>query len=338
MCVLCAASEALAHNVRPAYLEIKEQENGFLDVTWKTPFFNGKPLEIEPAFSVEFELASPRTRLVTTDAVIERWTLKPGESRLAGQRVSIDGLPATMTDVLTRIKLSDGRIHRTVLRPGEPSTKVPATEQESDDRKGACRAVLCRIDYLRYVVLFSVAFVLSILPSARRRGPALCIVALVAGSASGYSVGLAPVSRLLAPGGIPARADCGRIVHGLLLNTYRAFRYEQEETIYDELAKSVTGNLLARVYLQNRNAMQIDEAEGAKSIVDRLDIRSLEQIEPAKAGGFKILATWDVYGSVRHWGHTHYRCNAYTASLKIIPTESYWRIADIKLMDEERVM
>jgi hypothetical protein len=324
--------------MRPAYLEIEEQENGFLDVTWKTPFFNGKPLEIEPAFSAEFELASPRTRLATTDAVIERWTLKPRESRLAGQEVSIDGLPATMTDVLTRIKLADGRIHRTVLRPGEPSTTVPATEEESDDRKGICRAVLYRIDHLRYVVLFSVACVLSVLPSARRRGPILCIVALVAGSAGGHSIGLTPVCRLLAADSTPARVDCGRIAHGLLLNTYRAFRYEREERIYDQLARSVTGDLLAKVYLQNRDAMQIDEAEGAASIVDRLDVKSVEHIEPADADGFTILTSWDVYGSVRHWGHTHYRCNAYTAWLTLIPTDKYWKIADIQLMDEERVM
>ena len=337
-CAICATSTALADNVQPAYLAIEEQGNGFLDVTWKTPLFNGKPIAIEPAFSAEFELASPRTRLVTTDAVIERWTLDPKEDRIGGQEVSINGLSATMTDVLTRIKLADGRIHRTVLRPGEPSTMVPVIEEEPEGDRDICRVVLCGIDYLRFVVLFSIAFILSLFPSARRRGITLCAVALIAGSASGYSVGLMPVSKLVASDSIPSEEDCSRIVHGLLLNTYRAFRYEQEEAIYDELAKSVTGDLLAKVYLQNRNAMQIDEAEGVTSIVDRLDIRSIERIEPAKTGGFTMLATWDVYGSVRHWGHTHYRCNAYTATLTIIPTAEYWKIANLQLMDEERVM
>jgi hypothetical protein len=336
--VTCFASTALADNVRPAYLAIEEQQNGFLDVTWKTPLVNGKPLTIEPAFSGEFALASPRTLLTTRDAVIERWTLDPKDNRIAGHEVSIDGLPATMTDVLTRIKLADGRIHRTVLRPGKPSTVVPVIEEKPPGDRGICRAVLYRIDHLRLVFLFFMASILSIFPSARRRGAPLCAAALIAGSAGGYSVGLTPASRLLAADGAAARADCGRIAHGLLLNTYRAFRYEQEETIYDELARSVTGDLLAKVYLQNRNALQIDEAEGATSMVDRLDIRSIERIEQAKAGGFTILATWDVYGSVRHWGHTHYRCNAYTAWLTIIPTEKYWKIADLQLMDEQRVM
>jgi cytosine/adenosine deaminase-related metal-dependent hydrolase len=77
---------------------------------------------------------------------------------------------------------------------------------------------------------------------------------------------------------------------------------------------------------------------GATSIVDRLDIKSVEHIGPADADGFTILTSWDVYGSVRHWGHTHYRCNAYKAWLTIIPTQEYWKIADIQLMDEERVM
>ena len=338
VCAMCFTSAARAHNARPAYLEIEEQENGFLDVTWKTPLLNGTPLEIEPAFSVGFELASPRSRLATTDAVIERWTLKPKENRLAGQEVRIDGLPATMTDVLTRIKLAGGRIHRTVLRPTEPSTFVPASEDESVGESNIPLAVLCKVDSLRFLVLSSCAFVLSLIPSARRRGPVLCTVALIAGSATGYSVALAPVPRLVASNNAPAQEDCSRIAHGLLLNTYRAFRYEQEETIYDELAKSVNGDLLANVYLQNRNAMQIDEAEGATSIVDRLDVKSVEHIQPADTDGFTILTCWDVYGSVRHWGHTHYRCNAYKAWLTIVPTQEYWKIADIQLMDEERVM
>jgi hypothetical protein len=49
-------------------------------------------------------------------------------------------------------------------------------------------------------------------------------------------------------------------------------------------------------------------------------------------------ATWDVYGSVRHLNHLHFRCNTYKAELTIVPRDNYWKLTSLQLLDEERVI
>jgi hypothetical protein len=336
--VLCMMAGAWAHNVQPAYLEIEEHEAGRLDITWKVPVYKGSPLSIVPSFPAEFKLASPRTRTQTAGAVIERWGMVSEDGGLPGKQVSIEGLVGTMTDVLVRVKLANGHIHRVVLRPTEPSTVVPLSEVDSPGGDGTIIHMLRKIDRFRLWILLAAAFALSLLPAARRRGILLCTVALLTGAIVGYSIPRIPVSEQLVSRTFSSKQEGSRILQGLLLNTYRAFSLGEEEAIYDQLARSVSGDLLANVYLQNRNVMKIDEADGAIAIIDRLDVKSIESLERVEKGGIAVVANWDVYGSVRHWGHVHYRCNTYKALVTIVPTQHYWKIAHVQLLDEERIM
>ncbi len=336
---LCLTSRALADGIHPAYLEIEEQENGRLKVVWKIPFYKGKPLPIQPLFPPGFKLASPRTVMETGNAVIARWAMAPDNQKLAGQELSIDGLPATMTDVLVRVKLADGRIHRVVLRPTEPSTVVPKGGNEATgDKKSFLWLALDIIDRMRYAILLAAAFVLSLLPKAKERGILLCTAALMVGALCGHSINWVPIPANLSFRKTLSNEDGSRILQGLLLNTYRSFVYQEEEAIYDRLARTVAGDLLADVYLQNRNAMQLADENGQTMIVDRLDIRKIDSVKETEAGGFSILASWDVYGSIRHWRHVHDRCNSYKAWVSIVPTKTYWKIFNIQLIDEERII
>jgi hypothetical protein len=123
-----------------------------------------------------------------------------------------------------------------------------------------------------------------------------------------------------------------------MLNTYRAFMLDKDGEIYDVLARSVAGEFLSEVYLQNREAMRIEATEGAVSIIDRLDVKSIDSMKRLKNGAIAIVASWDVYGSVRHWNHIHFRCNTYKAELAIVPTKNYWKLTSVQLLDEERVI
>lgn len=74
------------------------------------------------------------------------------------------------------------------------------------------------------------------------------------------------------------------------------------------------------------------------SIIDRLDVKSIESMRRLKGGSTAIVTNWDVYGSVRHSGHIHFRCNTYRAELTIVPTDNYWKLTRVQLLDEERVI
>jgi len=261
-----------------------------------------------------------------------------GTGQLAGATIGIEGLEETTMDTLVRVQLADGSLHRAVLRPTERSTTVQAIETSSSEREGGVRSMLLLADRWRYVILFLAAWLLSLTPGARRRGIMLCTVALVAGSLCGHALGGLPVHDKLFGPKVPSDMETKRILRGLMLNTYRAFILDKDEDIYDVLARSVAGEFLSEVYLQNKEALGIDATDGAVSIVDRLDVKSIESMKRLKNGVIAIVANWDVYGSVRHLKHIHYRCNTYKAEVAIVPKENYWKITGIQLLDEQRVI
>lgn len=325
-----------AHNVHPGFLEVIELEGGQLDVTWKVPLYNGSRLDIDPVFPVGFRVLSKPTVTPAAASLVERWKMVSDGVGLPGGEIRIEGLEATMTDVLVRISLSDGRVHRVVLRPAEPSTLIPGKGEDSSGRP--LQSLLAAVDRLRLPLLLIVAFAMALLPASRRRGIVLCTAALLTGALAGYAIPKVPVPEVLASQGTLSEEEGSRVLHGLLLNTYRAFSHEEEEAAYDQLARSVVGDLLAEVYLQNRDSMTMEEAEGARTVIDRLDVKDIQSMRRMDGGRIAVVATWDVFGSVRHWGHEHYRCNTYRAQLTLVPDGDYWKLAEVQILDEERVI
>lgn len=335
---LTVCDTALADNVRPAYLDIEEFESGALRVVWKVPLGQKFPALFRPSFPESFKVSSTKKRVKTPNAVIEKWTMVCGTDKIAGATIGIEGLEETATDALVRIQLADGSLHRAVLRPTERSTTVPASEPAVSQHEGIAQSLLRLANRWRYVLLLLAAWLLSLTPSARRRGIMLCTVALVGGSLCGHALGGLPVHNKLFAPQMPSEVETKQILRGLMLNTYRAFILDKDEEIYDVLARSVSGEFLSEVYLQNKEALRIGATEGAASIVDRLDIKSIEAMKQLKNGAITIVANWDVYGSVFHRGHSHYRCNTYKAELTIVPKDNYWKLSSLQLLDEERVI
>ena len=49
-------------------------------------------------------------------------------------------------------------------------------------------------------------------------------------------------------------------------------------------------------------------------------------------------SVWTVSGSVNHFGHVHYRQNRYDAALRIRAVEGVWKVVDVEILDERRVL
>ena len=335
---LAVGDNALADNIRPAYLDIEEFESGAIRVVWKVPLKQNVPARFRPSFPESFKLSSPKKRMTMPNAVIQKWTMVTSEGKLAGATIGIEGLEETTTDALVRIQLADGSLHRAVLRPTDRRITVPASGPTGSRPEGSAQSLLRLANRWRYVLLFLAAWLLSLTPAARRRGIMLCSVALVTGSLCGHLLGWFPLYDKVFARKVPSDMEAKRILQGLMLNTYRAFVLDKDEEIYDVLARSVAGDFLSEVYLQNKEAMRIDATEGAFSVVDRLDVKSIESKRRLKNGAIAIIANWDVYGSVRHRNHVHYRCNTYKAELIIVPKDNYWKLTSVQLLDEKRVI
>ena len=150
---LYAIGDARADNVRPAYLGIENHKKGRFQITWKNPFKNGEPLPIAPVLPKGFKKISPRTVTKTADAVIHKWIVSAEGQALEGQTIAIQGLPATASDVLLRVKFQDGKIYRSVLRPTEPEVTVPLSRQSQADQAALTTRILLQIDAWRFYLL-----------------------------------------------------------------------------------------------------------------------------------------------------------------------------------------
>lgn len=329
---------AHADDVRPAYLDLEEFEPGAVRVTWKVPLNADVPARFAPSFPEAFAIAGPRQRVETATASIEMWTVVCGTETLAGATIRVEGLEQTAMDALVRVQLTDGSTHRAVLRPTETSTAVPASGSSGSERPGGVRSLLRPAGRWLYPLLLAAAWLLSFNPRVMRRGILLCALALVAGSVCGHVGGGLPVREKLRGPGLPSDAEAKRVLRGLMLNTYRAFMLDDEEAVYDVLARSVEGEYLSEVYLESREALRMGDSDAAVSIVDRLDVRSIESKKRSRDGAVTIVASWEVYGSVFHWGHIHFRCNAYRAEVTIVPADGYWKLTGLQVLDQERVI
>ncbi len=128
------------------------------------------------------------------------------------------------------------------------------------------------------------------------------------------------------------------IVSSLLKNVYRAFDFRNESDVYDKLALSVEGNLLADLYLQNRKSFAVKKAGGAQAKVKEVEILEAhgERLKDHPRA-FAITSQWTAMGTVGHWGHVHVRKNKYDAAITVEPVNGAWKIIGMELFNETRV-
>lgn len=118
------APTAFAHEVRPAYLELRQTAPETYETLWKVP---GLGENLRLGLYVEFptnctNVTEPRGSMVN-NAYSEHWTIKC-VGGLSGGSVHIVGLRATMTDVLVRVERNDGTTQVARLLPSAPSFTV----------------------------------------------------------------------------------------------------------------------------------------------------------------------------------------------------------------------
>jgi hydrogenase/urease accessory protein HupE len=127
-CLLFAVAIAAAHEARPAYLEIKETAPGQFSVLWRTPVLSGMRLPIILKLPEGVKNLQEPTVQELADSLVERRAIDAGPSGLAGKRIEFVGLQASITDVLVRVEMLDGRKWTTIARPSQPWVEIAASQ------------------------------------------------------------------------------------------------------------------------------------------------------------------------------------------------------------------
>lgn len=122
---LLPAMQANSDEIRPALLDIKEQNTGLFAVTWKVPTRGNRVLAITPQLPSSLELLGSPTIQDNPGARIQHATYKNNAESLTGQTIIIDGLAALQTDVLLLVQFQDGSSHSAILRPASPTFTIP---------------------------------------------------------------------------------------------------------------------------------------------------------------------------------------------------------------------
>ena len=116
-----------AHEVRPSYLEVREDRVGEFEVLFKTPMRGDRRLALTATFSGRADAVVPMTTRTGGDAAVQTWRFRALDP-LRGQTVGIAGLENTMTDALVRVVFLDGTFWIRRLTPQQPSAMIPSLQ------------------------------------------------------------------------------------------------------------------------------------------------------------------------------------------------------------------
>jgi hypothetical protein len=123
--LVAVAPSLCAHEVRPAYLELRQTGPETYDALWKVPGQGDLRLGLYVELPAACTNIAEPSRSMANNAYTERWTVKcPGS--LSGGKIHIAGLSATGTDVLVRLERLDGSTEVERLTPSSPTFVVAA--------------------------------------------------------------------------------------------------------------------------------------------------------------------------------------------------------------------
>ena len=286
------------------------------------------------------------TRVVTADEPVD------GTNAIIGAIFvyPVDGLPK---DVRLDWDLFDERITRVPGRRDRRgradallprSRRCPAPLGELPQGKHACLASSrsdprSRTSRFRSVSASDLILAFGLLDRGWRRrswplGHAAVALAVLAWFVPTPSVDVPVPSRVRTPSG----EEAAPTIHALLYNVYRSLDFRDEEVVFDRLAQSLSGDVLERVYLEMRKGLRLENQGGARVRVRKVELLEVIPSEAQEAGTLSYRAKWNATGSVGHWGHTHMRTNQYDATITLARIGGQWRIADIEILQEQRVI
>jgi hydrogenase/urease accessory protein HupE len=155
LAALTAPLTAVAHEVRPALLQITETAPQTWTVFWKQPAMGEVALRLAPHLSSGWLDAQPNDQYAAPGFLVKTWTIRSPKP-LSGQTLEIEGLDQTITDVLVQVSLSDGRHLDAVVKPQHPALDLaldaPSAPAAPAYLKLGVEHILTGADHLTFVL------------------------------------------------------------------------------------------------------------------------------------------------------------------------------------------
>ena len=99
----------------------------------------------------------------------------------------------------------------------------------------------------------------------------------------------------------------------------------------------MTHNLVGPLYEDIYQSLIMRDEGGAVSRVNRIEYLDLQTAKAAKHEKHQVSCNWQVHGTVRHWGHSHFRSNEYEADYELAIENGLWKISSSNVNMQKRV-
>lgn len=116
---------ALAHDARPAYLELRQDAATRYELLWRIPVTAGMALPVVLKLPDGVRNVTEPAVRVLSDSQVERRVIE-APAGLAGSRIEFPGLQGTIADVLVRIQDLNGGTTTALVRGSQPWIDVAA--------------------------------------------------------------------------------------------------------------------------------------------------------------------------------------------------------------------
>ena len=113
-------NSALAHELQPSSLEIRQLATERYELIWRAPIYYGKPHPAKLQLPNSWQTIGEPTIRQLPDSHLHRRIFNVPGGEIDGSVVRIDGLEATITDVFVRITWLDGSKTTAMARPNQP--------------------------------------------------------------------------------------------------------------------------------------------------------------------------------------------------------------------------
>lgn len=116
---------ARADDLRPGYLEIREEPQNRYAITWKAPIKPGLATSVTPAFPADCKATTEPVRSIDAAALLAQWQIACAKP-LAGRTIGLAGIESTAADALLRYQSMAGETQAARLTPAQPSAIIAA--------------------------------------------------------------------------------------------------------------------------------------------------------------------------------------------------------------------
>lgn len=152
---MLSVATAIAHELRPAYLDIRETAASDFAIVWKVPALADRRLGLHVRLPDACRTKGEKVSSFEAGAYFERWTaICPGG--LNGHRIAIDGLRTTLTDVLVHMANADGSTQVARLTPETPNLVITGAQTAIEVAKTyfllGVEHILGGLDHLLFVL------------------------------------------------------------------------------------------------------------------------------------------------------------------------------------------